>query len=155
LADADRYSIGHVRCLLESHLRIVGRPLLDRRTNESDVDIARRLYEAPFAVLAHDAAQDPRFVYGNLIAQRLFERDWDELIGVHSRLSAEAPLRQEREQLLARVASRGFSEDYSGIRIAKSGRRFRILQATVWNVFDELGARIGQAATFAAWQPLD
>ena len=39
--------------------------------------------------------------------------------------AAEAPLREERARLLAAVAANGFIDDYSGIRISKSGRRFR------------------------------
>ncbi|HVN42283.1 MAG TPA: MEKHLA domain-containing protein, partial [Steroidobacteraceae bacterium] len=83
----------------------------------------------------------------------LFERGWEELVGLPSRLSAEAPAREERERLLERVGAHGFIDDYSGVRIAQSGRRFRILRATVWNVLDPAGERIGQAATFSEWEP--
>ena len=40
----------------------------------------------------------------------------------------------------------------TGVRIAKSGRRFRIAQAIVWNLLDEHGARCGQAAMFEHWE---
>jgi hypothetical protein len=143
----------HVALLLASHLRLTGRPLLARAPGETDEEMARRLYSAPFVVLAHDDEPDPRFNYANLAAQRLFERAWDEIVGLPSRLSAEAPARGERSQLLDRVSAQGFIEDYSGLRIAKSGRRFRILRATVWNVSDASGRRIGQAASFSTWEP--
>ena len=141
--------------LLASHARLTGQPLLPIVPGETGEASARRLYSAALVVLAHDDQPDPRFTYANLAAQRLFERTWDEMIGLPSRLSAEAPVREERERLLARVARHGFIDDYSGVRVSKSGRRFRILRATVWNVGDASGRRIGQAASFSDWEPCD
>ena len=45
--------------------------------------------------------------------------------------------REERARLLETVARRGFIDDYSGVRISKTGRRFRIIRATVWNLLAE------------------
>jgi hypothetical protein len=69
-----------------------------------------------------------------------------------SRLTAEAPDRTERARLLAEVAARGFIDDYSGVRISRTGQRFRIERATVWNLSDDEGRRCGQAATFRTWR---
>ena len=77
---------------------------------------------------------------------------WEELTRTPSRLTAEAPNREERARLLAAVAQRGFIDDYSGVRISKTGRRFRIAQATVWNLVTETGAPCGQAAMFGEWR---
>jgi hypothetical protein len=137
------YSLELVTRLLASHLTLASQPLLERLPGETDAALAARLYAAPFVVLAHGTEPDPLFNYANLAAQRLFERDWDEFIGLPSRLSAEAPVRSERERLLARVTTHGYIDDYSGIRISKSGHRFRILRATVWNVSDSSGCHIG------------
>ena len=63
-------------------------------------------------------------------------------------------MQAERDALLAEVSQHGFSRSYSGIRIAHSGRRFRIEAATVWNLLDADGRHLGQAACFAHWQPL-
>jgi hypothetical protein len=41
------------------------------------------------------------------------------------------------------------------VRVSKSGRRFIIEKATVWNLLDEVGAPCGQAATFGNWRFLD
>jgi len=49
------------------------------------------------------------------------------------------------------VRDRGFIDDYAGVRVAASGRRFRIEQAVVWNLLDDAGQRHGQAATFEHW----
>lgn len=65
-----------------------------------------------------------------------------------SRLSAEAPLREERQALLERVSRDGFIDDYAGIRISARGTRFRIENAVVWNLIDAAGVRHGQAAMF-------
>jgi PAS domain-containing protein len=143
-----------VACLLESHRRLTGRALLADQDGGPDVMASRRLYDAPFVVLAHDTTPDPRFTFANRAAQRLFEMPWSEIVGLPSRLSAEAPARQERQRLLDRVATHGYIHDYSGVRISKSGRRFRILRATVWNVHDRLGRPLGQAATFTDWEDL-
>jgi len=110
--------------------------------------------QAPFVVLAHDGGADPRFIYANEAAQACFEYSADELIGLPSRLSAETPERAERQRLLDRVSRDGFIADYSGIRIAKSGRRFRIENAIVWQLIDDRGEPHGQAATFSEWRDI-
>jgi hypothetical protein len=95
---------------------------------------------------------DPVLNYGNAAALGLWEMTWAELTRTPSRLTAEAPNREERARLLATVAARGFIDDYSGIRISKTGRRFRIAQATVWNLRDDRGQPAGQAAMFTHWE---
>jgi hypothetical protein len=71
-----------------------------------------------------------------------------------SRLSAETPDRAARARLLDAVSRQGFIADYAGVRVAASGRRFRIERATVWNLVDAAGAAQGQAAAFADWTAL-
>jgi hypothetical protein len=56
--------------------------------------------------------------------------------------------------LLERVRDHGFIDDYAGVRVSATGRRFRIERAVVWNLLDEAGRLHGQAATFAHWLPL-
>ncbi len=58
----------------------------------------------------------------------------------------------ERARLLAEVTAHGLIDNYSGVRISRTGQRFLIEQATVWNLSDEEGRRCGQAATFRAWR---
>lgn len=139
------------RRLVESHWRLTGRALL---AEGAGGEVGRALYFAPFVVLAHDAADDPRFIYANLAAQALFELPWPEIVGMPSRLSAEPVAREERQRLLERVGRDGYIDDYSGVRVAKSGRRFMIRRATVWNLLDADGNKTGQAATFAEWLAL-
>ncbi|MEU4539527.1 MEKHLA domain-containing protein [Streptosporangium sp. NPDC023825] len=133
--------------LAGSHLRLVGTPLAGPEIT------ARWLYEdAPFGVLAHDAADDPRFTYANVTAQRCFEYGYGEFVGLPSRLSAESDRREDRRRLLDAVHRDGFATGYRGRRIAKSGRRFWIEDVTMWNLVDGNGVLMGQAATFRRWR---
>ena len=137
--------------VLESFARVVGRPLVPAGLEGGQA--VRWLYEdAPFCVLAHDTAADPRFVYANRAAQRRFEYSWTEFAGLPSRLSAEAPNRAERQAFLDTVARDGFTDGYKGLRVSRSGRRFFIKDATVWQLVDGRGVLHGQGAMFAAWQ---
>lgn len=140
--------------LLDHSLRrLTGRGLFPPPPN--DRAGAGWLYaEAPFCLLAHDTRADPIFIYGNKAVQACFEYGWEELTQLPSRLSAESPDRDERQRLLDTVKRQGFIADYRGVRIAKSGRRFFIENATVWEVVDEAGNRHGQAALFASWRDL-
>jgi hypothetical protein len=136
--------------LSSSFERVVGSALLP--PGVADTDEARWLYaEAPFVLLAHDTSADPLFVYANRTAQACFEYGWDEFVGMPSRLSAEAPNREERRRFMEGVLRRGYVDDYRGLRIAKSGRRFWIDDATVWNLVDAGGALHGQAALVRRW----
>lgn len=133
--------------IAESHLRLTGRRLVAENTADA-------LWTAPAVIVAHDTAPDPIFFFGNARALALFETTPEDFTAMPSRLSAEAELREERARLMARVTRDGFIDDYSGIRISATGRRFRIHCATVWNLVDVAGALRGQAATFSDWTML-
>lgn len=144
------YYPAHARLLLESYRRLTGADLLPPESASAEA-----LYTAPFVVVSHCTDADPKFTYANRSAQQAFEMPWAEIVGMPSRFSAEPLLREERQRLLDRVTRDGFIDDYCGIRIAKSGRRFHVRNATVWNLIDEAGKVVGQAATFAEWQPVE
>ena len=132
--------------LTGSYARVVGVPLVPGRAS------AAWLYEdAPFVVVAHNTDADPRFMYANRRAQACFEYPWEEFITLPSRLSAEAPNREERARILEAVTRDGFVRGYRGVRISKSGRRFWIDDGVVWQLIDADGINRGQAATFASW----
>ena len=115
-------------------------------------ELAEKVFHARFVLVSHGTEADPVLNYGNAAALGLWEMSWAELTRTPSRLTAEAPNRAERARLLAAVTERGFIDDYSGVRISKTGRRFRIAQATVWNLLDEHGDASGQAAMFEQWE---
>lgn len=130
--------------LADSYQRLLGQPLVPPEIPAAEA--ATWLYaSAPFAILAHNTAPDPVFIYGNLAAQRRFGYDWNELTQLPSRLSAEAPNREARQQFLERVQRQGYEAGYSGVRITKTGQRFMIEQATLWQLFDADGVLHGQA----------
>jgi len=120
----------------------------------SPAEMSRAVFEAPFVVVSHGTELDPVLNYGNRAALQLWEMSWDELTVTPSRFTAEPPNREERARLLEAVAQRGYIRDYSGVRISKSGQRFRILEATVWNLITLDGKICGQAALFDRWERL-
>lgn len=144
---------GLARLILDSHQRLLGRPLLaPERVAELGPEAA--LWRASLAVVAHGVEADPVFCYGNRLALELFELDFAAFTALPSHRSAEPVARAERARLLERVTRDGYIEDYAGVRIASSGRRFRIERATVWNLVDGDGVYRGQAAAFARWRAL-
>lgn len=141
------------RLLCSSYQRLLHEPLVPE--GMSDSEAARWLYEsAPFGLLAHNLAADPVFMYGNQRAQALFGYDWHELTALPSRLSAEAPERSERQAFLDQVRQHGFVSGYRGARISRSGQRFWIEHASVWQLVDEQGVLHGQAALIPRVTPL-
>ena len=118
----------------------------------SPAELAEKIFHAPFVVMSHGTEADPVLNFGNAAALALWEMSWAELTRTPSRLTAEAPNREERARLLATVAARGFIDDYSGVRISKTGRRFKTSRATVWNLIAEAGQPCGQAAMFDQWE---
>ena len=136
--------------MAESLRHWTGRTLLE--PNADPVNFAERLFEAPFVLVSHGTESDPVLNYGNRTALNLWEMTWEELTRTPSRYTAEAPNRAERAQLLDQVTKHGFIDNYSGVRISKNGRRFRIHQATVWNLITHEGKPCGQAAMFREWE---
>ncbi len=142
----------HAALLVASFRNATGRDLLNPAL--AGVERATALFQAPFVVVSHNTDPDPCFNYGNQAALDLFEMTWEELTALPSRMSAEPMHRDERARLMAKVARQGFIDDYQGIRISRSGRRFRIEHATVWNLWDDSGNLRGQAAAFSQWTPV-
>ena len=139
-----------LKLVVTSFHRLTGRRLIE--TNDSDPWQA--CWGAPRVIVAHGSEADPIFFYGNRLALSLFELDFAAFTKLPSRYSAEPLLREKRDEVLARVREHGYVEDYAGVRVSASGRRFRIEQAIIWDVLDEAGQRHGQAATFEHWVPL-
>jgi hypothetical protein len=132
-----------------SFQQLLGYPLIT--TDIYNLNLAESLFNAPFVLLSHTSAADPLFNYANAKGLELFEFDWQELMSLPSRLSAEPINQAERDKLLAQVTSKGFINDYQGVRISKTGKRFQIRNAIVWNLTDSTGLYQGQAACFSDW----
>ncbi len=146
----------HARILIDSYRRWTGLDLLGEDLSRStDAELAFAVFYAPRVIVSHGTQADPILNYGNQAALTLWEMDWDSFTSTPSRLTAEAPEREERARLMATVTRDGFIANYAGIRISKSGKRFRISQAIVWNLVDATGDPAGQAATFDRWEPIE
>ena len=146
----DEPIVAHAQVLARSFKRFTQRDLLAGIF--SAAEFSGKLFDAPFVLVSHGTQADPVLNYGNRAALALWEMSWDEFTRTPSRLTAEAPNREERARLLAAVTARGFIDDYSGVRISKTGRRFKIARATVWNLLDENKNYYGQAAMFREWE---
>ena len=143
----------HLHRLVASFSGWTGRELLAAPRSPSE--LAERLFEAPFVLLSHGTEADPILNYGNRMALTLWETDWERFTRTPSRLTAEPLAREERARALAAVASRGYTDDYRGVRISLAGRRFRIERAVVWTVVDADEYCHGQAAMFERWTYLE
>ncbi len=143
-SDRHKFLLQHVALLRASYLRWTGKHLIDKNL---DADAAvEALHSAPFALVSHGTEADPIFNYGNRRALELFEMDSDSFTRLPSRLSAATANQGKRGKALDEVSRCGFIEGYSGIRIARSGRHFRIRDTTIWNLVTADGEFHGQAA---------
>lgn len=140
-SDKNAYQADHAALLLRCYEERIGEPLIAS-------DDPREVYEAPFAILSHDISEDPILTYGNLASQRLWDISWEELTQMPSRLTAEPGHRDQRAAMFEEMRKTGAIRNYEGVRIAKSGQRFRIRNATIWSLTDLNGDKVGEAATF-------
>lgn len=138
--------------ILRSHQRGFGHPLLAGCTaDRSPRQCAQELFMATAAVLAHDGGADPRLIYANRTALRLWRRDWNAMVNLPSRLTAAAAERPARAAALNQARAQEAISGYSGIRIDSDGRRFQIQGARLWSLRDAAGQPCGQAASFESW----
>ncbi|MEX0794144.1 MAG: MEKHLA domain-containing protein [Pirellulaceae bacterium] len=145
--------LDHTQLLLDSFRHFVGRELIPRLATPEEE--AEALFGAARVVVSHTPATDPILNYANHAALNLWEIDIPTLLKTPSRHTAEPMHRDERAELLRRTTEHGYVDDYQGIRIATTGRRFMIDNAIVWNLIDPQGNFAGQAATFTDWRYLD
>lgn len=138
--------------LLDSFCHWTGKELLARGGSVSEQ--AYRLFLSPSVVVSHGLEADPILNYGNQAALDLWEMTWEELTRTPSHRTAEPVSQEERARMLRIVEKQGYFDRYRGVRISATGRRFLVEEAIVWNVMDEQGQRIGQAATFSRWTRL-
>lgn len=146
------FLVSQTRLMLSSYRRLTGKILWPE--NPSDESLVREVFNAPFVLCSAGPEPDPVLNYGNAQALKLWEMDWNTLTRTPGRHTAEAPERGAREAFLRTVKEKGFIDNYSGIRISSTGRRFEIKNATVWNLLDPQGRYAGQAASFSSWIPL-
>ena len=135
--------------LLDSYVRLVKKELIIREGTTQEQ--AGCLFTSPIVVASHGLQDDPILNYGNNTALDLWEMDWEQFTHTPSRLTAEPVNREERARMLEQAQTHGYISDYRGIRISRSGKRFLVERATVWNLHKPDGTPLGQAATFSNW----
>lgn len=143
-ADPHEFLLQQVALLRASYLHWTGMHLVEPGLDAAAAVAA--LQCAPFAVVSHGTEADPIFNYANRRALELFEMDWDSFTRLPSRLSAPAANQEKRGAALDQVSRLGCIQGYAGLRIASSGRCFRIGDTTIWNLLDADGRCLGQAA---------
>jgi len=135
--------------LLDSYARFLKRELISRQGTA--LEQAERLFTSPFVVASHGLEEDPILNYGNQTALTLWEMNWDDFTHTPSRLTAEPMNREERAHMLEEAKKHGYISDYRGVRISRTGQRFLVERATVWNIQQPDHTPLGQAATFSSW----
>jgi len=135
--------------LLDSYEKLLGNQLIERKGNAEAQ--AKALFFAPLVVASHETEADPILNYGNQKALELWEMTWEDFTKTPSRMTAEPANREERKKMLVQAEKKGFIDNYRGVRIASTGKRFLIEKAIVWNLFDAIDNPCGQAASFSKW----
>jgi hypothetical protein len=142
--------IDWTQILLDSFASLLGYQLIAREGNPKMQ--VEALFKANFVVASHGIQAEPILNYGNQAALDLWVMNWSNFTQIPSRLTAEPVHRMERAAMLEQAKTKGYIDDYCGVRIASTGQRFYIEQAIIWNLVDSLGNRCGQAVTFSQWQ---
>ena len=126
--------IEHIQHLLNSYQKAVGKELIERISPEKD---ALTIQNAPFVVVSHGTQEDPVLNYGNQTDLNLWEMSWDDFTQTPSKYTAEPERQERRKEMLEQAAQKGYIDDYEGIRISSTGKRFEIKDVVIWNVFDK------------------
>jgi MEKHLA domain len=136
--------------ILHSYQHWTGQSLFD--LSFAPQELAQLLFEAPFVVISHGTEADPILNYGNQTALELWELPWEEFIIMPSRKTAPELIQLEINNLLAEAQAKGFINNYSGVRISSTGKRFFIENSILWNLLDDNNQKCGQAALFFKWK---
>ncbi len=145
---AEDFVVQQSELIASSYKHWLGRHLVPPLSAD---DTAAAIFKAPFVIASTDTSTDPVLNYGNREALKLWELTWTEFTQTPGRKTAEPMEREARARFLDEVKRNGFIDNYAGIRISSTGRRFEIHRATVWNLIDEEGEFQGQAVYFKEW----
>lgn len=136
-----------VQKVLASHLRVVGRPLLDGLSG-------RDVWSGDFVLLTHRGDPEAILNYGNAFALRLWACDWQQFTATPSSATAPQEGRAERAAMMQQVVRDGFVAGYEGRRVSRTGRPFLIQDVTIWRLLEENGESFGIAAFFRQYRQL-
>lgn len=146
--------ISHVTLVDESLRKLSGEGVFERMglsVSDETTDIYEHICQNErFVLITHGTESDPIFNYGNIAALEAFVRTWEDLRTIPSRQSVVFRSQDEeiRIKLLKTVTDTGFVEGATGIRVRGDDKFMRLVNAVVWNCYDNDGVYIGQAALF-------
>ena len=143
----NNYQQEHVLIMLENLKRWTGQDLIKKYKFSLD-RLGEQVFNANFYILSHNHAADPILTYGNNRVLQQWEISWAELITMYSKNTAKPVDRSARLAAMAQLNLNNCISNYGGVRISKTGKEFRIIDATLWNLFDNKGNLYGQAAWF-------
>lgn len=135
--------------IIDSYKKLTGEDLIVCGGDSEEA--AKMLFEADFVLMSQDTSTEPLANYANRKALELWEISWDEMLKMPTKETAEPMHRDERAKFLKEVQSKGYVKDYTCIRISSTGKRFKIIGATVFNLIDEVGDYKGLAAYIKDW----
>lgn len=148
-------SLKLVKPLLKSYQSAFGECLLTSPTHlSSSQQKAKLLFTLHKPVLVHDNSKDPYLIYANYAALQLWDRCWEQMIGMPSRLTTPKEEQIKREDALLKVSEQNAIKHYEGIRVNSKGEYFMIRNACIWTIWDEKNILYGQAATFDDWSQI-
>ena len=142
-----------VYLLLQSYQQAFNRPFHVCHADQSlNRVLAQEVFALDIPLMAHGNEMDPILMYVNACALRIWRRQWQEMVGMPSRLTAPIEEQKSRSSALKNASRYNAIENYQGIRVNGEGERFSIHGARIWTIWDTNGKSVGQAATFTNWQ---
>ena len=139
--------------LLQSYQAAFNRPFHTCADNESlNRVVAQEVFALDTPLMAHGNEIDPLLNYVNACALRIWRMQWEEMVGMPSRLTAPIEEQKSRSFVLRNALKCHGIKGYQGVRVNSEGERFSIHGARIWTILDRNGKPFGQAATFTNWQ---
>lgn len=143
----NNYYTEHISIMLENLKKWTGYDLIEEYGFSLDT-LGEQVFNADFYLLSHDIAADPILNYGNNRVLERWEVSWEELTNMHSKDTAKSVDRSARAAMMEQAKMYNYINGYSGIRVSKTGKEFKILDGIIWNLFTSNGKFYGQAAWF-------
>lgn len=150
----NNYHRQHIALVLANLKEFTGFDLI--RAYEFSADkLGEQVFDADFYLLTHNSDPDPILNYGNQRVLELWEISWSELTQMYSRETAKSSDRASRSAVMEQVAAQNYVSGYSGIRVSKTGREFKIIDVTIWNLLTIDRQPYGQAAWFKTVESME
>lgn len=143
----NNYHKEHVLIMIRNLKRWTSYDLIEAN-GFSEENLGEEIFNTDFYLLSHNGAQDPILNYGNRKVLELWEITWDQLTSMYARNTAKQDDQSAREEMMRKVKGQNYVSGYDGVRVSRTGKEFKILNVTIWNLFTEGDKPYGQAAWF-------